>query len=148
MAPFPIVDLLVAGFKFGFPRAHVNEQIQIPIQKLHCKVICFQLPARLLLLGGLWAAMAEQQEATGLRCAEVEGDGACLLSVPLGQGDEGLRGLEGDWVQGRNILAAEHQVTIQSDFGISLDGQAGELQLEIIVLVDHLEDKQKPTESI
>lgn len=108
MAPFPVIDLLVAGLQLCFSRAHINQQVQIPVQQLHGKVISLQLPTRLLLFGALRAAVAEQQEATGFRSAEVEGDRTRLLGVPLGQGDEGLRGLKGDWVQGCHVLAAEH----------------------------------------
>lgn len=108
MAPFPVVDLLVAGLQLCFSRAHINQQVQIPIQQLHGKVISLQLPTGLLLFGALRAAVAEQQESAGLRSAEVEGDRARLLGVPLWQGDVGLGGLEGDGVQGRHVLAAEH----------------------------------------
>uniref|UniRef100_A0A3Q3WFV3 Secreted protein n=1 Tax=Mola mola TaxID=94237 RepID=A0A3Q3WFV3_MOLML len=95
MAPFTVIDLLV--------------QVQIPIQ--------------LLLLGTLRSTVAEQQEPAGLRCAKVKGDGACPLGVPLGQGDVRLRGLKGDGVQGRNVLAAEHQVAIQGYFRVTLNSQ-------------------------
>uniref|UniRef100_A0A3Q3L3Y3 Uncharacterized protein n=1 Tax=Labrus bergylta TaxID=56723 RepID=A0A3Q3L3Y3_9LABR len=84
MAPFPIIDLLVAGLQLCFPRAHINQQVQIPVQQLHGKVISLQLPAGLLLLGSLRAPVAEQQEAAGLCGAEVERDGSRLLGVPLG----------------------------------------------------------------
>lgn len=67
--------------------------------------------------------MAEQQESTRLCGAEVERDGPCLLGVPLGQGDEGLSGLKGDRVQGCHVFTAEHKVTIQGDFRVTLDGQ-------------------------
>ena len=87
MAPFPVVDLFVAGLQLRFPGAHINQQVQVPIQELHGEVISLQLPPRLLVLGALWAAMAEQQESAGLCRAEVEGDGAGFLGVPLGQRD-------------------------------------------------------------
>uniref|UniRef100_A0A8C4IFB3 Uncharacterized protein n=1 Tax=Dicentrarchus labrax TaxID=13489 RepID=A0A8C4IFB3_DICLA len=123
MAPLPIIDLLVAGLQLCFPRAHINQQVQIPVQQLHSKVISLQLPTGLLLFGTLRAAVAEQQEATGLRSAKVEGDRACLLGVPLGQGNKGLWGLKGDRVQGCHVLAAEHQVAVQGYFRVSLNGQ-------------------------
>uniref|UniRef100_A0A3Q1J2T6 Uncharacterized protein n=1 Tax=Anabas testudineus TaxID=64144 RepID=A0A3Q1J2T6_ANATE len=112
MAPVPIIDLLVAGLQLRFARAHIDQQVQIPIQELHGKVVSLQFPARFLLFGSLRAAVAEQQETAGLCGAEVEGDGSRLLGVPLGQGYVGLGGLKGDWVQGCHVLAAEHQVTI------------------------------------
>uniref|UniRef100_A0A3B4ZBS7 Secreted protein n=1 Tax=Seriola lalandi dorsalis TaxID=1841481 RepID=A0A3B4ZBS7_SERLL len=124
MAPFTIIDLLVAGLQLCFSRAHIDQQVQIPVQQLHGKVISLQLPAGLLLFGTLRAAVAEQQEAAGLRGAEVKGDRARLLGVPLGQGDVRLGGLESNGVQGRHVLAAEHQVTVQGDFRVALDGQA------------------------
>uniref|UniRef100_A0A8C9YYC0 Uncharacterized protein n=1 Tax=Sander lucioperca TaxID=283035 RepID=A0A8C9YYC0_SANLU len=123
MAPFPIIDLLVTSLQLCFPRAHIDQQVQIPLQQLHGKVISLQLPTRLLLFGTLRTAVAEQQEPAGLRSAEVEGDRSRLLGVPLGQGDVGLGGLKGDGVQGRHVLAAKHQVTIQGDFRVTLDGQ-------------------------
>uniref|UniRef100_A0A4W6D9L7 Uncharacterized protein n=1 Tax=Lates calcarifer TaxID=8187 RepID=A0A4W6D9L7_LATCA len=98
MAPFTIIDLLVAGLQLCFSRAHIDQQVQIPIQQLHGKVISLELPTGLLLFGTLRAAVAEQQEAAGLCSAEVKGNRACLLGVPLGQGDVGLGGLEGNGV--------------------------------------------------
>lgn len=108
MAPFPVIDLLVAGLQLCFSRAHINQQVQIPIQQLHGKVISLQFPTGLLLFGTLRVAMAKQQEAAGLRSAEVKGDRSSLLGVPLGQGDVGLWVLEGDRVQSCHVLAAEH----------------------------------------
>lgn len=122
VAPFPVIDLLVAGLQLCFSRAHINQQVQVPVQQLHGEVISLQLPTGLLLFGALRTAVAEQQEAAGLRGAEVEGDGPRLLGVPLGQGDVGLGGLKGDGVQGCHVLAAEHQVAIQGYFRVTLDG--------------------------
>lgn len=139
MAPIPIIDLLVASLQLCFPRAHVNQQVQIPVQQLHCEVISLQLPAGLLLFGALRSAVAEQQESTWLRGAEVKGDGARLLCVPLGERDVGLGGLEGDGIQRCHILATEHKVAVQGNFGVPLDGQPGKLELEVIVLVHDLE---------
>uniref|UniRef100_A0A3Q2XQ10 Uncharacterized protein n=1 Tax=Hippocampus comes TaxID=109280 RepID=A0A3Q2XQ10_HIPCM len=133
VTPFPIIDFLVAGFQLGFARAHVDQQVQITIQQLQGEVIGLQLPSGLLLFGPLRAAVAEEEEAAGLRGAEVEGDGARLL---------------GDRVQGRHVLAAEHQVAVQGDFWVTLDGQAGELQLEVVVLVHHLEGVWEKMSSI
>uniref|UniRef100_A0A3P8TE19 Uncharacterized protein n=1 Tax=Amphiprion percula TaxID=161767 RepID=A0A3P8TE19_AMPPE len=84
MAPFPIIDLLVAGFELCFPGAHIDQQVQIPVQKLHGKVISLELPTGLLLFRTLRAAVAKQQKAAGLCSAEVKGDRSCLLGVPLG----------------------------------------------------------------
>ena len=122
VAPFPVIDLLVAGLQLCFSRAHINQQVQVPVQQLHGKVISLQLPTGLLLFGTLRTAVAEQQEAAGLCGAEVKGDRSRLLRVPLWQGDVGLRGLKGDGVQSRHVLAAEHQVAIQGYFRVTLDG--------------------------
>lgn len=143
VAPFTIIDLLVAGLQLSFSRAHVDQQVQIPVQQLHGEVIGLQLPTRPLLFGALWAAVAEQQEPAGLGGAEVKGDGPCLLGVPLGQGDVGLWGLEGNRVQCRHVLTAEHQVAVQADFRVTLDGQPGQLQLKVVILVDHLQDNKR-----
>uniref|UniRef100_A0A8C5AIU4 Uncharacterized protein n=1 Tax=Gadus morhua TaxID=8049 RepID=A0A8C5AIU4_GADMO len=74
VAPLPVVDLLVAGLQLGLAGAHVYEQVQVPVQQLHGKVVRLQLPARLLLLGTLGPPVAEEQQAAGLGGAEVEGD--------------------------------------------------------------------------
>uniref|UniRef100_A0A8C9SG15 Uncharacterized protein n=1 Tax=Scleropages formosus TaxID=113540 RepID=A0A8C9SG15_SCLFO len=138
VTPLAIVDLLVAGLHLDAAGAHVHEQVEEAIEQLDGEVVGLELAVGTLLLGALQAAVAEEQQAAGLRGAEVEGDGACLLGVPPGEGDVGLGGLEGDRVKGCDVLAAEHQVPVQADLGVSLDGQAGQLQLEVIVLVDHL----------
>uniref|UniRef100_A0A8C6V3T4 Uncharacterized protein n=1 Tax=Neogobius melanostomus TaxID=47308 RepID=A0A8C6V3T4_9GOBI len=123
VAPLPVVHLLVAGLELGLPRPHVYEQVQIPVEQLHGKVIGLQLPPRLLLFGALRRApVAEQEQAAGLGGAEVEGYGARFLGVPLGERDVGLRGLEGDRVQGGHVFAAEHQVSVQGDLRVALDG--------------------------
>uniref|UniRef100_A0A3Q1G860 Uncharacterized protein n=1 Tax=Acanthochromis polyacanthus TaxID=80966 RepID=A0A3Q1G860_9TELE len=107
MAPFPIIDLLVAGFELCFPGAHIDH---------------LQLPTGLLLFRTLRATVAEQQKTAGLCSAKVKGDRSCLLSVPLGQGNVGLGGLKGYRVQGCHVLTSEHQIAIQGDFGVTLNG--------------------------
>lgn len=91
-----------------------------------------------LLFVALWLAMAEEKQATGFGCAEVERDGTGLFGVPAWKGDVRLGGLESDGVERRYILAAEHQVTVQADLRVALDGQPRQLQLEVVVLVDNL----------
>uniref|UniRef100_A0A8C7VED9 Uncharacterized protein n=1 Tax=Oncorhynchus mykiss TaxID=8022 RepID=A0A8C7VED9_ONCMY len=100
MAPLPVVHLLITGLQLDTPRPHVHETLGAPV--------------------------AEQQQAAGFCGAEVEGDGACFLGVPLGQGDEGLGGLKGDGVQGGHVLTAEDEVSVQADLRVPLDGQPGE----------------------
>uniref|UniRef100_A0A3B3UJX7 Uncharacterized protein n=1 Tax=Poecilia latipinna TaxID=48699 RepID=A0A3B3UJX7_9TELE len=127
MAPFSVIDLLVAGLELCFSRAHIDH-----------KVIGLQFPPGLLLFGPLRTSVAEQQQSAGLGGAEVEGDGACLLGVPLWQRDESFGSFERDGVESRHVLAAEHQVTVQRDLRVAVDGQPGELQFEVVVLVHHL----------
>lgn len=140
MAPVPVIDLFVTGLELRFTGPHIDQQVQIPIQEFHGKVIGLQLPPGPLLLWPLGAAVAEQEEPAGLGRAEVEGDGAGFLGVPLGQRDVGLGCVEGDGVQGCHILAAEHQVTVDGYLGVTLDGQPGQLQLKVVVLVHNLEN--------
>lgn len=83
--------------------------------------------------------MAEQQQSARLRGAEIKGYGAGFLGVPARQGDVRLGCLERHGVQGRNILAAEHQIAVQTDLRVSLDGQTGQFKFEVIVLVDDLQ---------
>uniref|UniRef100_A0A4W3GCI5 Uncharacterized protein n=1 Tax=Callorhinchus milii TaxID=7868 RepID=A0A4W3GCI5_CALMI len=138
MTPIPVVDLLVGGFDLDAPGAHVEEEEEVAIEELHGKVVG--------LLGGLGtpfllppvAPVAEEEEAVGFGGAEVEGDGARLLGVPPGQRDVGLGGLEGHGVQRCHVLAPENQVTVDLHLGVPLLGQPRQLQLEVIVLVDHL----------
>lgn len=138
VAPLAVVHLLVAGLEFDAPGAHVHQQVEKAVQQLHGEVVGLHLAARPLLFAALRFAVAEQQQAAGLGGAEVEGDGAGLLGVPARQGDVGLGRLEGHGVEGRHVLAAEHQVPVQTDLRVSLDGQTRQLQLEVVVLVDHL----------
>uniref|UniRef100_A0A8C7LZQ5 Uncharacterized protein n=1 Tax=Oncorhynchus kisutch TaxID=8019 RepID=A0A8C7LZQ5_ONCKI len=85
------------------------------------------LPVVHLLITGLQLDTPRSHEqAAGFCGAEVEGDGACFLGVPLGQGDEGLWGLKGDGVQGGHVLTAENKISVQADFRVPLDGQPGE----------------------
>lgn len=138
VAPFPVIDLLVAGLQLCFPRAHINQEVQVPVQQLHGEVISLQLPTGLLLFGTLRTAVAEQQEAAGLCGAEVKRYGARLLCVPPGQCQVGRRRVEGDRLQGFHILAAEYQVTMDTDPRVSLFCQLWQFQPKLIILVDHL----------
>ena len=86
----------------------------------------------------LGLAVGEEDEAVGLGGAKVEGDGAHALGVPLGQADVGLGGLEGDGVQGGHVLALEDHVALDLHLGVHDAGQAGKLQTDVVVLVNHL----------
>uniref|UniRef100_A0A8C8STH0 Uncharacterized protein n=1 Tax=Pelusios castaneus TaxID=367368 RepID=A0A8C8STH0_9SAUR len=108
VAPLAIIDLLVAGSHLDATRAHVQQQVEVAIQQLHGKVVSLVWALSTALPRGLEPPMAKEQQPVGLGGAEVKGDGACLLGVPLGQGDVGLGRLKGDRVQRRHVLAAEH----------------------------------------
>uniref|UniRef100_A0A3B1J483 Uncharacterized protein n=1 Tax=Astyanax mexicanus TaxID=7994 RepID=A0A3B1J483_ASTMX len=86
VAPFPIIDLLVAGLELDATGAHVHQQEEESVQQLHGEVISLQLAPVPLLLGALRLPVAEEQQAAGLRGAKVEGDGAGLLGVPSDPG--------------------------------------------------------------
>lgn len=93
-------------------------------------------------LGVLWLllgfAMAEQEKAVGLCGAEVKGDGARLLSVPLVKDYERLWCLERDRVQSGHILALEGHSAVDLHLGIAQLGQSGQLQSHVIVFVYNL----------
>ncbi len=139
VAPLSVVHLLVAGLELDAAGAHVHQQVEKAVQQLHGEVVGLHLTAGPLLFAALGLAVAEQQQAAGLGGAEVEGDGAGLLGVPARQRDVGLGRLESHGVQGRHVLAAEHQVPVHTDLRVPLDGQTRQLQLEVVVLVHHLQ---------
>uniref|UniRef100_A0A8C3T7A1 Uncharacterized protein n=1 Tax=Chelydra serpentina TaxID=8475 RepID=A0A8C3T7A1_CHESE len=87
VAPLAVVDLLVAGPHLDATRAHVQQQVKVAVQQLHGKVVSLVWALSTALPRGLQAPMAEEQQPVGLSGAEVKGDGASLLGVPLGQGD-------------------------------------------------------------
>uniref|UniRef100_A0A674ICJ0 Uncharacterized protein n=1 Tax=Terrapene triunguis TaxID=2587831 RepID=A0A674ICJ0_9SAUR len=124
VAPLAVIDLLVAGPHLDAARTHVQQQIKVAVQQLHGKVVSLVWTLSTALPRGLQAPMAEEQQPVGLGGAEVKGDGASLLGVPLGQGDVGLGRLKGDWVQRCHILTAEHQVPIDLHLGVALLCQA------------------------
>uniref|UniRef100_F6UHY5 Uncharacterized protein n=1 Tax=Ornithorhynchus anatinus TaxID=9258 RepID=F6UHY5_ORNAN len=139
MVPLSVVDLLLQDLDLDGARAHVQQQVEVTVQHLdgeevhldHLRVL------GVLLVAGL--AVAEEDQPVGLRGAEIERYGARLLGVPLGQGDEGLRGLERDGVQGGHVLALEGHHAVDLHLGVALLGEAGELQPDVVVLVDHLQ---------
>ena len=143
VAPLAAVDRPGAGLHFDGARAHVHEEEEEAVQQLHGEEVgAGQSPVGPLgLPGGLGPAVAEEQQAVGLRGAEVEGDGAGLLGGPLGQGDVGLRGVEADGVQRGDVLAAEGQVAVQRDHGGAHLGLSGELQPELAIPVHHLDNE-------
>lgn len=97
------------------------------------------LLAALGLLAFLGLAVGEQDESVGLGGPEVEGDRTHSLGVPLGEAEVGVRALEVDRVQGGHVLTLKHHVTLELHLGVYDAGQTGELQTDVVILVDHLE---------
>lgn len=135
MAPLAIIKPLAAGFHFDAAGAHVHDQVEETIQQLDGKEIG---PGFALGRRPQQAAVAEQQQTTGLRGAKVQRYGACLLCVPPGQCQVGRRRVKGDRLQGLHALAAERQVAMDTYFWVPLLSQPWQLQSEFIILVDHL----------
>ena len=121
MAPLAIIQPFVAGFDFKAAGAHVHHQIEKSVQQLYGEEVCTRLPVG---QRALQTAVAEHQQAAGLCGAEVEGYGARLLCVPPGQCQVGRRCVKGDRLQGFHILAAEYQITMDTNLGIPLLSQA------------------------
>ena len=135
MAPLATAEPHVTGFHLDAARAHIHDQVEQSIQQLDGEEVG---PGLLVGLSSLQAAVTEQQQAAGLRCAEVKRNGARLLRVPPGQRQVGSRRVEGDRLQGLHVLAAEYQVTMDTDPGVLLFRQPWQFQSKLIVLVDHL----------
>lgn len=117
MAPLAIIQPRDTSFHLDAARAHIHNQVKKSIQQLEGKEVGPGLPVG---LRSLQAPMTEQQQAAGLCGAEVKRYGACLLCVPPGQCQVGRRRVEGDWLQGFHVLAAEFQVTMDTDLRVSL----------------------------
>lgn len=120
VAPLPIIDPLVTGFHLDAARSHIHDQVEKPVQQLDGEEVGPGLPVR---LRTLQTAVAEQQQAAGLCGAEVKRYGTSFLCVPPGQCQVGRRRVEGDRLQGFHILAAEYQVTMDTDLGVLLLSQ-------------------------
>lgn len=93
-----------------------------------------------LLLG---LPVAEEQKAVGLCGAEVKGDGACLLGVPLVENYERLGRLECDGIQGGHVLTFKSHSAVDLHLGITQLGQPGQFESHVIVFVHNLEDIYK-----
>lgn len=135
MAPLAIIEPLATGFHLDAARAHIHDEEEKSVEQLDGKEVGPGLPIR---LRALQAAMAEQHKAAGLCGAEVERYGPRFLCVPPGQCQVGRRRVEGDRLQGFHILAAEYQVTMDTDLGVSLFSQPWQFESKLIILVDHL----------
>lgn len=120
VAPLAVVQPLVTGLHLDAAGAHVHDQVEESVQQLDGEEVG---PLLLVRRRPLQAAVAEEQQAAGLRGAKVKGYGACLLCVPSGQRQVGRRCVEGDRLQGLHALAAEYQVTMDTDLRVSLFSQ-------------------------
>uniref|UniRef100_A0A3B1J3K7 Uncharacterized protein n=2 Tax=Astyanax mexicanus TaxID=7994 RepID=A0A3B1J3K7_ASTMX len=145
MVPFSIIDLLVHSLGLGGARAHVQQEIEVSVQHLNGKEVHLHglgaFGVFLLLLLGF--AVAEEQQAVGFGGAEVEGDGTGLLRRPLAERDERFGGLEGDRVQGGHVLTLESHDSAHFHLGITLFGQARQLQPHVVVLVYNLDVREE-----
>lgn len=120
MVPLSIIDFLVDRPGFGGSRAHIQQQVQMAIQHFNGKEIHLgslgDLGIFRLLLG---LPVAEEQKPIWLRGAEVKGDGACLLGIPLIENDERLGRLECDGVQGSHVLTLKGHCSVDLHLGIT-----------------------------
>uniref|UniRef100_A0A672IYD1 Uncharacterized protein n=1 Tax=Salarias fasciatus TaxID=181472 RepID=A0A672IYD1_SALFA len=138
MVPGAVVDLRLGGLNLDGPGAHVQQQVQPSVQQLHREEVhlvvleAFGVPSVLRLPVG------EEDEPVGLGGAEIEGDGAHALGVPLGQSQEGVRGLEVDGIQGGDVFALEDHVALKLHLGVDDASEAGQLQTDVVVFVHHL----------
>lgn len=120
VAPLAVVQPRVTGLHLDAPGAHIHDQVEESVHQLEGEEVG---PLLLVRLRPLQAAVAEEQQAAGLRGAKVKGYGACLLGVPSGQRHVGRRCVEGDRLQGLHALAAEYQVTMDTDLRVPLFSQ-------------------------
>lgn len=138
MVPVAIVDLALRGFDLDGPRAHVQQQEEAALQKFHGEEVHLVVTLATGVPSVLGLALCVEDEAIGLGGAEVEGDGAHALGVPLGEAQEGFGRLEGDGVQDGHVLALEHHVALHLHLGVRDAGQARQLKPDVVVLVHHL----------
>lgn len=143
MVPGAIVDFSLRGFDLDGAGAHVQHQEQSSVQKLHREEVHLVVLQGLRVTSVLRFAVGEEDQPVGFGGAEVEGDGAHTLGVPLGQRQEGVGGLEIDGVQGGDVLALEDHVALEFHLWVHNAGEARQLQADIVVLVHHLGRKEK-----
>uniref|UniRef100_A0A8C6S798 Uncharacterized protein n=1 Tax=Neogobius melanostomus TaxID=47308 RepID=A0A8C6S798_9GOBI len=89
MVPLAIIQPPLTGFHFNAARAHVHHHVEVAIHQLQGKEVCAGS------LGAFETAVAEEEQTTRLAGAEVQGDGASPLGVPLGQRQVGVGPIEG-----------------------------------------------------
>lgn len=146
MVPLAVIHLLIDCPGLCGSRAHVQQQVQMAVQHLNGKEVHLESLGALGVLGLLLGlAVAEEEEAVGLGGAEVKGDGARLLGVPLVEDDEGLWRLKRDGVQSGYVLALEGHGAVDLHLGIAQLGQPGQLKSHIVVFVHNLNWEQRKT---
>lgn len=94
------------------------------IQQLHSKEVHLRILLTPHVFPVLWLPMCKEDKAIGLRGAEVKGDGAHALSVPLGKADKGFWTLKADGVQSSHVLTFEDHISVDLHFCVSNSGQA------------------------
>uniref|UniRef100_A0A3Q3F696 Uncharacterized protein n=1 Tax=Labrus bergylta TaxID=56723 RepID=A0A3Q3F696_9LABR len=139
VVPLSIIDLLIDRPGLCGSRAHIQQQVKMAVQHLDGKEVHLERLGILRVLGLLLGlSVAEEQEAIRLCGAEVKGDGARLLGVPLVQDNEGLRCLECDGIQSGHVLTLESHSAMDLHLGITQFGQPGQLKSHIVVFVHNL----------
>lgn len=149
MVPLAVIDFLIDCPGFCGSGAHVQQQVQVAIQHLNGKEVHLESLRTLGILRLLFGlAVAEEEQAVGLRGAEVERDGARLLCVPLVEYDEGLWCLERDGVQRGHVLAFEGHSAVDLHLRIAQLGKPGQLKSHVIVFVHNLKWEERKSESL
>lgn len=143
MVPGAIVDLCLRGFDLDGTRAHVQQQVQPPVQQLHRKEVHLVVLLAFCVPPVLWLPVGEEDQPVGFGGAEVEGDGAHALGVPLWKGQVGFGRLKVDGVQGGNVFTLENHVSLEFHLRVHDAGQPGQFQADIVVLVNHLVEDKK-----
>uniref|UniRef100_A0A3B3XQP1 Uncharacterized protein n=1 Tax=Poecilia mexicana TaxID=48701 RepID=A0A3B3XQP1_9TELE len=143
VVPGPIADFGLSGLDLDGPGAHVQKKVQPSIQQLHRKEVHLVVLLAFGVASVLRFAVGEEYQPVGFRSAEVKGYGADALGVPLGQGQEGVGGLEVDGVKRGNVFTLENHVSLELHLRVNDAGQARQLQSDIVVLVHHLRREEK-----
>uniref|UniRef100_A0A3Q3ENP5 Uncharacterized protein n=1 Tax=Labrus bergylta TaxID=56723 RepID=A0A3Q3ENP5_9LABR len=138
VVPGAVIDLGLSSFDFDGAGAHVQQQEQTSIQQLHRKEVHLVVLLALGVPSVLGLTVGEKDQPVRFGGAEVEGDGADAFCVPFRQRQEGVRGLEVDWVEGGYVFALEDHVALEFHLGVHDAGQTGELQADIVVFIHHL----------
>uniref|UniRef100_A0A8C6NZV5 Uncharacterized protein n=1 Tax=Nothobranchius furzeri TaxID=105023 RepID=A0A8C6NZV5_NOTFU len=140
VVPRSIVHFGLGGFHLYGPRAHVQQQVQTPIQKFNSRSVTdlrvFLAASSIFTL--LRFSMSEQDESVGLGCTEIKRYGPHPLGVPLGETDVGLRSLKGNRVQCCHVLTPVGHLTLYLHLWVQEPSHPRQFQTDVIVLVHHL----------